>query len=110
MPEENWWVYLQKQLRSFVWGCFYFHALLEVYNSWKPARETIEKIYDDVVWSSPMRTTPERSKRLDLTLENRELNHKIEDLIEDKEKRKKISRTFCFACVLFPFLFSVLEQ
>lgn len=43
---------------------FYAQALIEVHNSWDAAKERIDKLYDNVVWASPMRTTPERSKRL----------------------------------------------
>ncbi len=83
---------------------FYSLALIEVHNSWQTAKNTIEKIYDDVVWSSPMRTTPERSKRLKLSLENQELIDKVDDLLENKETRKKISRTFIII-ILTVFLY-----
>lgn len=59
---------------------FYAHALLEVYKSWEPAHLPINLLYDDVVWFSPVRTTPERSKRLAAELHIEELKRSIDDL------------------------------
>ncbi len=61
---------------------FFAAALVEVYRSWVPAQCRIDKIYDDVVWASPVRTTPERIKRLSLEIRN--LN--LEENIIEKEK------------------------
>ena len=47
---------------------FYTIALVEVYRSWEPAGRTVALLYDDVVWSSPVRTTPERYRRMALSL------------------------------------------
>lgn len=60
---------------------FFAAALTEVYRSWSPAQDRIDKIYDDVVWSSPVRTTPERIKRLSLEIKNSNL----EDIIRGKD-------------------------
>ena len=59
---------------------FYAHALLEVYNGWEPANLIIKQLYDDVIWFSPVRTTPERSKRLAAELHIGELNENIDEL------------------------------
>lgn len=84
---------------------FYAAALVEVYKSWVPARDNIVKIYDDVVWSSPVRSTPERIKRLGLAIKNEELEHSIEcanqeitttinNLVHCQHKHKKTLLTF----------------
>lgn len=57
---------------------FYALALAEIYRSWQPAADPIEKIYDDVVWFSPVRTTPERSKRLAAELRNAQLQDELD--------------------------------
>jgi hypothetical protein len=57
---------------------FYAMALVEVYRSWDPCGDPIAKIYDDVVWFSPVRTTPERSKRLAAELENNDLKDRLD--------------------------------
>lgn len=57
---------------------FYAHALLEVYNGWGPANLKIMQLYDDVIWFSPVRTTPERSKRLAAELRISDLQEQIE--------------------------------
>lgn len=62
---------------------FFAAALVEVYKSWKPAQDTIDKIYDDVVWAAPVRTTPERIKRLSAEIKNSNLEDKI--LMMDKK-------------------------
>jgi|GEM_PF-3392664 len=74
---------------------FYSHALLEVYNGWEPANLKIKQLYDDVIWFSPVRTTPERSKRLAAELHISELNDKIEDINRNllKEKEGKEDET-----------------
>jgi len=59
---------------------FYSHALLEIYNGWEPANLKIKQLYDDVIWFSPVRTTPERSKRLAAELHIGELNESIDEL------------------------------
>ena len=61
---------------------FYSLALVEVYRYWQSRDNTIEKIYDDVLWFSPVRTTPERSKRLSTELENINLRENMKDEIE----------------------------
>lgn len=61
---------------------FYSLALVEVYRYWQLRDNTIEKIYDDVLWFSPVRTTPERSKRLSTELENINLRENMKDEIE----------------------------
>ena len=56
---------------------FYALALAEVYRSWEPARLRIDRLYDDVVWFSPVRTTPERSKRLAAEIQIAELQDRL---------------------------------
>ena len=51
---------------------FYSHALLAVYQYWDPSELTIEQLYDDVLWSSPVRSTPERIKRMSLEIRLRD--------------------------------------
>ncbi|MCU1294668.1 MAG: hypothetical protein JWP08_3518, partial [Bryobacterales bacterium] len=65
---------------------FYSRAVIEVYRSWAPARNPIEKIYDDVVWFSPVRTTPERSKRHHLEIRCAQLTTELEE--EEKQKER----------------------
>lgn len=52
---------------------FYAQTLAEVYRSWAPARRPILSIYDDVVWASPVRATPERLDRMQAEIHNAEL-------------------------------------
>jgi hypothetical protein len=63
---------------------FYSHALIKVYNNWSHVNQNIYELYDDVVWSSPVRTTPERSKRLSEEMKNEKLK------LEMKKKKEKL--------------------
>jgi len=72
---------------------FYSRALLEVYRSWEPANRSIERIYDDVVWFSPVRTTPERGKRLAVEIENVRLRGEAAEQCARLEARVEAERT-----------------
>jgi hypothetical protein len=85
---------------------FYSLTICEVYNCWEPAKSPVEKLYDDVVWASPMRTTPERSKRLKLSLENLELLEDTEDLRHDVERARKILLTIISVAIFTPLFFA----
>lgn len=81
---------------------FYAPALIEIYNNWKPANLKIMQLYDDVIWFSPVRTTPERVKRLSAELQIIKLKKR------NKERKSRIftySRVFRLIIVLFPSLF-----
>jgi hypothetical protein len=52
---------------------FFADTLVTVYKFWNEADKNVLDIYDDVVWSSPTRTTPERHARLSLEIEYNEL-------------------------------------
>jgi len=86
---------------------FYSQALVEVYNSWEPAKSTVDQLYDDVVWSSPVRTTPERSKRLRLSLKHRELHEENERLIQRNDRLKKIVSTIILTAIALPLFIVV---
>jgi hypothetical protein len=58
---------------------FYSHALIKVHNNWSHINQNIYELYDDVVWSSPVRTTPERSKKLSVEMKNEKLKHEIKN-------------------------------
>lgn len=47
---------------------FYAHLLVGVYKSWPPGQLTIDQLYDNALWCAPVRSTPERSRRLAATL------------------------------------------
>lgn len=83
---------------------FFSAALVEVYKSWSPAKDRIDKIYDDVVWASPVRTTPERIKRLSVEIKASNL----EDNIHKKNiKISKLTNIFIILVILviiLPFL------
>lgn len=68
---------------------FYSRAVIEVYRSWPPARSPIEKLYDDVVWFSPVRTTPERSRRHHLEIRCAELTRELDDEQKQREQLAK---------------------
>jgi hypothetical protein len=85
---------------------FYAHTLLEVYKYWDPVKCTIGKIYDDVVWAAPVRSTPERAQRLALELKNADLIEKIEKCEDTLSGRKRIiMMIICFAFALGIVLF-----
>ncbi len=97
---------------------FYALALVEIYRSWEPAHDAIAKIYDDVVWFSPVRTTPERSRRLAAEISNTELNDQLEarerqlahlalQLNRARQSRVKIAWTGVVGVLGIPLLFIV---
>ena len=83
---------------------FYAHALVEVHDSWAPARQTVDKLYDDVVWASPMRTTPERSKRLIETLQKISVQEELKETKKDLWLLRKYIMT-AVATILGVFFF-----
>lgn len=64
-------------LHTLFLSVFYAGVLVEVYRSWEPASRTIDKLYDDVVWASPVRTTPERTRRLAADISNDRLREEL---------------------------------
>jgi len=97
---------------------FYSLALVEVYRYWQSRDNKIEKIYDDVLWVSPVRTTPERSKRLSTELENINIREDMKDEIEKyrnlcikfkQYKRNKVKQIITLFIILFslPLFFSL---
>jgi len=75
-------------LHALFLSVFYSATLVEVYRSWEPARFTIDKVYDDVVWASPVRTTPERTRRLAADIHNDELQTQL-TIVQDELGRTK---------------------
>jgi hypothetical protein len=78
---------------------FYSRAVIEVYRSWAPAKNTIDKLYDDVVWFSPVRTTPERSKRHHLEIRCAQIASDLEDEHKRRERLAKWTASVLFALV-----------
>ncbi len=66
---------------------FYANALLTIHEKWDPANKKIYDLYDDVVWSAPVRTTPERNMRLFIEMEN---NRMDEEIVIKNEKIKDL--------------------
>jgi hypothetical protein len=64
-------------LHALFLSVFYAGTLIEVYRSWAPCEYSIDKLYDDVVWASPMRTTPERTMRLAADISNDNLRNEL---------------------------------
>jgi len=82
-------------LHTLFLSVFYAEVLVEVYRSWEPASSTIEKLYDDVVWASPVRTTPERTKRLAADISNDRLREELnatKHLVAEYTNQVTISR------------------
>lgn len=65
---------------------FYAMALVEIYHSWDPAKKTVAEIYDDVLWYTPVRTTPERIRRLSAELHIKEMEKDISLLRNDNAR------------------------
>jgi len=84
---------------------FYSHTLLEIYKRWDPVQFTVGKIYDDVVWSSPTRTTPERAKRLGLEMEYLNLNEKYQQTEKNFIGAKRITQLVSFFTASFFIVF-----
>ena len=68
---------------------FMCDALLVIHNDWPLANKPIIKIYDDVVWASPMRTTSERTKRFAVETENQWLSNELEDTRNELNEKSK---------------------
>lgn len=84
---------------------FYAHTLLEIYKRWDPVHHTLGKVYDDVVWSSPTRTTPERAKRLALELEFIKLSE-LQNKTENKFlAAKRLTQLTFFSVLSFLLVF-----
>ncbi len=90
---------------------FYVQTLLEVYESWEPAKKTIGELYDDVVWSSPTRSTPERSKRLDLELKNEKLERNYSASKQENSKKiwklRQINNTLILFLLGVPLILTI---
>ncbi len=69
---------------------FFYPALLQVYENWPLSKRKIQEIYDDIIWVSPMRTSPERSARLSAELRNRELGDLNAKYTSEKNKSERM--------------------
>lgn len=81
-------------LHSLFLTVFYADALIEMYRSWPPAEYRIDKLYDDVVWACPVRTTPERTRRLAADIQNERLRDEVctlSEKLKSAEMRCKIA-------------------
>ncbi len=56
---------------------FYALALWEAYKYWEPAKESTMKVYDSAFWAAPVRSTPERAKRLALQVERDQVRYEL---------------------------------
>jgi hypothetical protein len=65
-------------LHSLFLTIFYVLTLAEIYRSWDSCRDTVDKVYDDVLWASPTRTTSERIRRLSADISNDRLRDEVE--------------------------------
>jgi sodium--glutamate symport carrier gltS len=65
-------------------------ALIAVYNKWKLSEYSIIKIYDDVLWASPMRTTSERTKRFAVEAEKKDIESNFRDAEKSLSNKSKI--------------------
>ncbi|HIP13245.1 MAG TPA: hypothetical protein EYG73_11065 [Arcobacter sp.] len=77
---------------------FYANVLMTVHNTWEHADKKVYELYDDVVWSAPIRTTPERNIRLSTEMENNKLEEK---LLDNEKKLKDAYGIILFFILLF---------
>lgn len=77
---------------------FYALALQETYKNWPLAEKSAMAVYDDAMWSAPVRSTPERSERLKLELKSKKLQ---------KERERLLRRFSVVASVAVFFLVTV---
>jgi len=81
-------------LHSSFLSVFFFESFVSIYNHWDFAKgKTMYKIYDEVFWMSPMRTTQERGKIVELEIDR---EHKL-TIIKKLEKVRLISRYLLLA-------------
>lgn len=73
---------------------FYFQSLIEVYNRWSLAKKQVGYLYDDILWYTTLRTTPERMKRLSMEIANTELIIKLETVEKKLGNTNKIQSLF----------------
>lgn len=76
---------------------FYANALLTIHEKWTPVNKKIYDLYDDVVWSAPVRTTPERNMRLFIEMEN----NRMEEGIVTKDAKIKDLYTIGITIITF---------
>lgn len=88
---------------------FMCDALIEVYNKWELSKYPIERIYDDVLWSSPMRTTSERTKRFAVEAEKKDIEIKFRDAEKSLSNKSIIIFILSASLITIISLFS-LEQ
>lgn len=68
---------------------FMSSTLLEIHRSWDKSAHEISRIYDDVLWSTPVRTTPERTKRFAAELRVAQLQDEKVQLDTRTERRRR---------------------
>lgn len=84
---------------------FFAAALVEVHKSWTPAKDRIDKLYDDVVWASPVRTTPERTKRLSVEIKASNFENSLYKKSMKISKLKNLIVLLVMFLISLPFLF-----
>jgi len=84
---------------------FMCEALMEVHNSWPQSKYTIAKIYDDVFWVSPVRTSPERTKRFVAELDKQKISAELKSIRSNLETKKKV--LFTVSITLLTILISI---
>jgi hypothetical protein len=84
---------------------FMCEAFVEVHNSWPLSKFSIAKVYDDVLWESPMRTSPERTRRFVAEMDVQKLSVKLKDTQSKLSTKDKVlftvSITFITSLVIF---------
>jgi hypothetical protein len=84
---------------------FMCEAFVEVHNSWPLSKFLIAKVYDDALWSSPMRTSPERTMRFAAEMDKQKLFLELKDTQSNLATKDKllftVSITLITSLVIF---------
>ncbi len=85
---------------------FFALTLTEAHQTWKPAKLRVDCLYDDVVWSSPMRTTPERAMRMAAEITTSQLKERISRLLSLQRTIKRYISSLVITIALTVLLIS----
>ncbi|MFL6136698.1 MAG: hypothetical protein ACJ74O_02735 [Frankiaceae bacterium] len=82
-------------LHSLYLTVFFSGAALELYSHWGPlADKTVMQAWDDALWNAPVRSTPERSKRLIVQAQR---DRAIANLRQSRDVQRRLAGAVAFA-------------
>jgi hypothetical protein len=83
---------------------FFVHAVWQVYRTWSLSGCPVQEVYDVALWAAPVRSTPERAKRLSVQVDLAKLR---QEMAQERRHRHFYEATVLAGVVLFVGFFAM---